>query len=149
MKNVLATILITLSLTGCSAMSALVPGLGGGTNVAANTQVGKENNQTGVQVGDVKENKVEAQEIGKLVQSEKTSSVDAKEIGKVSQAETAIEAANVSIQNLPPWVILLLILGWVLPSPMEIYRGTVKAITGSISYIFSGIKELVNLIRGK
>jgi len=148
MKKVLAAILITLSLTGCSALSTLIPGMGGGTNVAANTQMGKENNQTGVQVGDVKENKVEAQEIGKLVQSEKTSSVDAKEIGKVSQAETAIEAANVSIQNMPPWVVLLIILGWILPSPMEIYRGTIAAITGTIGYIFNGIKELVKLIRG-
>ena len=69
--------------------------------------------------------------------------------GSSEDCLAAIEAANVSIQNLPPWVILLLILGWVLPSPMEIYRGTVNAITGSISYIFGGIKELVNLIRGK
>lgn len=132
MKKVLAICLLTLSLTGCSALSALVPGMGGGTNVAANTQIGKENNQTGVQVGDVKENKVEAQEIGKL-----------------SQAENAIEAANVSIQNMPPWVVLLIILGWILPSPMEIYRGIINAIQGSIKYIFGGIFEFVKLIRGK
>jgi hypothetical protein len=130
-----ATILVALSisiLAGCSALSALVPGMGGGTNVAANTQIGKENNQTGVQVGDVKENKVEAQEIGKL-----------------SQADTAIEAANVTINSLPPWVLLLIILGWVLPSPMEIYRGLINAIKNSISYMFGGVITLVNLIRGK
>ena len=130
-----ATILVALSisiLAGCSALSALVPGMGGGTNVAANTQIGKENNQTGVQVGEVKENKVEAQEIGKL-----------------SQADTAIEAANVTINSLPPWVLLLIILGWVLPSPMEIYRGLINAIKNSISYMFGGVITLVNLIRGK
>jgi uncharacterized protein YceK len=130
-----ATILVALSisiLAGCSALSALIPGMGGGTNVAANTQIGKENNQTGVQVGDVKENKVEAQEIGKL-----------------SQADTAIEAANVTINSLPPWVLLLIILGWVLPSPMEIYRGLINAIKNSISYMFGGVITLVNLIRGK
>jgi len=132
MKKVLSTILITLSLTGCSALSALIPGMGGGTNVAANTQIGKENNQTGVQLGDVKENKVEAQEIGKL-----------------SQAENAIEAANVTINSLPPWVLLLIILGWILPSPMEIYRGLINAITGTIRYVFGGIFEFVKLIRGK
>ena len=130
-----ATILVALSisiLAGCSALSALIPGMGGGTNVAANTQIGKENNQTGVQVGDVKENKVEAQEIGKL-----------------SQADTAIEAANVTINSLPPWVLLLIVLGWILPSPMEIYRGLINAIKNSISYMFGGVITLVNLIRGK
>ena len=130
-----AIILVALSisiLAGCSALSALIPGMGGGTNVAANTQIGKENNQTGVQVGDVKENKVEAQQIGKL-----------------SQADTAIEAANVTINSLPPWVLLLIVLGWILPSPMEIYRGLINAIKNSISYMFGGVITLVNLIRGK
>jgi len=131
-KRSLLLIAFVISISGCSALSALVPGMGGGTNVAANTQIGKENNQTGVQVGDVKENKVEAQQIGKL-----------------SQAETAIDAANVTINSLPPWVLLLIILGWVLPSPMEIYRGLINAIKGSISYSFNGVITLVNLIRGK
>ena len=133
MKRSLLLIALSISiLAGCSALSALVPGMGGGTNVAANTQIGKENNQTGVQVGDVKENKVEAQQIGKL-----------------SQAETAIDAANVTINSLPPWVLLLIILGWILPSPMDIYRGLINAIKGSISYSFGGVITLVNLIRGK
>jgi hypothetical protein len=133
LKRSLLLIAASISiLAGCSALSALMPGMGGGTNVAANTQIGKENNQTGVQVGDVKENKVEAQEIGKL-----------------SQAETAIDAANVTINSLPPWVLLLIILGWILPSPMEIYRGLINAITGSISYMFGGIISLVKIIRGK
>ena len=130
-----ATILVALSisiLAGCSALSALVPGMGGVTNVAANTQIGKENNQTGVQVGDVKENKVEAQQIGKL-----------------SQAETAIDAANVTINSLPPCALLLIILGWILPSTMEIYRGLINAIKGSISYTFGGIFTLIKLLRGK
>ena len=130
-----AIILVALSisiLAGCSALSALIPGMGGGTNVAANTQIGKENNQTGVQVGDVKENKVEAQQIGKL-----------------SQADTAIEAANVTINSLPPWVLLLIILGWILPRPIEIYTGLINAIKNSISYMFGGVITLVNLIRGK
>ena len=132
MKRSLLLIVFIISISGCSALSAFIPGMGGGTNVAANTQIGKENNQTGVQVGDVKENKVEA-----------------KEIGKLSQAETAIDAANVTINSLPPWVLLLIILGWILPSPMEIYRGLINAIKGSISYMFGGVITLVNLIRGK
>ena len=132
MKRSLLLIVFVISISGCSALSSFIPGMGGGTNVAANTQIGKENNQTGVQVGDVKENKVEA-----------------KEIGKLSQAETAIDAANVTINSLPPWVLLLIILGWILPSPMEIYRGLINAIKGSISYMFGGVITLINLIRGK
>lgn len=101
-----ATILTAFLLTGCSGLTSFIPGFGGGTNVAANTQVGKENNQTGVVVGKVGDNKVEATEIGKL-----------------TQAEQAISAASVEISNIPPWVLLLLILGWLLPSPKEIWDG--------------------------
>lgn len=130
MKKVLATILLTLSLTACSALSAFIPGMGSGTNVAANTQIGKENKQTGVIVGEVKENKVEANDIGKL-----------------SQSENAIEAAQVSIQNLPPWAIILIILGWILPSPMEIWTGTRKSISEFFSGIGNGIKFIISLFK--
>ena len=57
-------LIMAILLTGCSALTSLIPGMGGGTNVAANTQVGKENNQTGVVVGEVKTNKIEANDIG-------------------------------------------------------------------------------------
>ena len=106
-----ATILVALSisiLAGCSMLGAMLPGFGGGTNVAANTQVGKENNQTGVVVGDAIKNDLSA----------------VTELGKLNQAETTIEAhGETTIQNIPPWVLLLLILGWLLPSPKEIWDG--------------------------
>ena len=130
-NKVLLVVLIAFALNGCSALSAMLPT--GGTNVAANTQIGKENNQTGVIVGEVKENKIG----------------DVQEIGKLNQAETAIEAANVTINSLPPWVLLLIILGWILPSPMEIYRGLINAIKGSISYTFGGVFTLIKLLRSK
>lgn len=99
-------ILLTFLLAGCSSLASFIPGLGGGTNVAANTQVGKENNQTGVVVGEVKTGKVEA-----------------KDIGKLTQADQAISARSVEINNIPPWVLLLLLLGWLLPSPKEMWDG--------------------------
>ena len=106
-----ATILVALSisiLAGCSMLGAMIPGMGGGTNVAANTQIGKENNQTGVVVGDAIKNDLSA----------------VTELGKLNQAETTIEAhGETTIQNIPPWVLLLLILGWLLPSPKEIWDG--------------------------
>jgi hypothetical protein len=98
--------IITTALVGCSSLASFIPGLGGGTNVAANTQAGKENNQTGVVVGEVKTGKVEA-----------------KDIGKLTQADQAISAKTVDITNIPPWVLLLLLLGWLLPSPAEIWNG--------------------------
>lgn len=48
-----------------------------------------------------------------------------------SQENTEISAASVvqnEIQDIPPWVMLLLILGWVLPSPSEIWKGLLKSI---------------------
>lgn len=94
--------LLPLLLSGCLSW---LPGVGG-TNVAANTQVGAQNNQAAV--------------VGKI---QGDSKVEAQELGKLTQAEQAIEAGSVEISNIPPWVILLLILGWLLPSPKEIWDG--------------------------
>lgn len=87
-------------LAACNPLGLLT---GGGPNVAANVQAGKENtqqvvaNQTTTEVGrdyTVKETPIEAETIEK-----------------------------VTIQQTPVWMILLLILGWLLPSPNEIARG--------------------------
>lgn len=40
----------------------------------------------------------------------------------VNTAQVQAEEAQVTIQEVPPWVVLLLILGWLLPSPNEIGR---------------------------
>ena len=41
-----------------------------------------------------------------------------------SNGETSFETAkNVLVQNTPPWLVALLILGWVLPTPTSIFRG--------------------------
>jgi hypothetical protein len=94
--------LLPLLLSGCLSW---LPGVGG-TNVAANTQVGAQNNQAAV--------------VGKIAGDTK---VEAQDLGKLTQAEQAIEAGSVEISNIPPWVLLLLILGWLLPSPKEIWDG--------------------------
>ena len=104
----LLVVVMAFMVSSCSMLGAMLPGVGGGTNVAANTQVGKENNQTGVVVGDAIKNDLSA----------------VTELGKLNQAETTIEAhGETTIQNIPPWVLLLLILGWLLPSPKEIWDG--------------------------
>ena len=92
---------------GSSPLSLLT---GGGPNVAANTQIGKENNQTfGVSKasGDQKIVRPKARDITQTQDTIKfrTDSAD-----------------NVTFYDIPPWVILLLVLGWVLPSPGEMLR---------------------------
>ena len=47
MANRLAILLLIVTLTGCSGLPLGLLG-GGGPNVAANTQIGKENRQTAV-----------------------------------------------------------------------------------------------------
>ena len=95
----LALILI-LFLSACGGPLSLLTG--GGPNVAANIQAGKENTQQAV----VSQTKTEA---GRDV-VQQTSPVIAEQIEEVN------------IQQTPIWMIILLILGWLLPSPNEITR---------------------------
>ena len=102
-------LMFTLTLTGCG-MSPLSLLPGGGTNVAANTQAGKQNNQT---IGTST-----VQELGtQTVTSEKVNN---------SQVQTnrvnANDVQTVVVNEVPTWVILLLVVGWLMPSPNEIGR---------------------------
>ena len=97
---------LVLLLGGCLNPMSLLGG--GGPNVAANVQAGAENNQTGVQVGDI---------------------TKAETVYSGVAPSGSVESLNISNQDIPIWVILLLILGWVLPSPQEIWRGFLKTIT--------------------
>jgi hypothetical protein len=90
-----------LALSGCGGPLSLLTG--GGPNVAANVQIGKENTQQVVAV----QQKTEA---GRDV-IQQTSPVVAENIKEVT------------IQQTPMWMLILLILGWLLPSPNEIARG--------------------------
>lgn len=87
---------IVLTVSGCSggALSLLT---GGGPNVAANTQIGKENNQ-GVNVSTRPEFRPEG------------------------PIDTAIQDNSTS-NNVPFWFLLLFALGWLAPSPQEMGRG--------------------------
>lgn len=96
-----------LLLSGCLNPMSLLGG-GGGPNVAANVQAGAENNQTGAQVGDI---------------------IKAETVNSGVSPSGSVGSFNISNQDIPVWVILLLILGWILPSPREIWRGFLKAVT--------------------
>lgn len=74
--------------------------------MAANTQIGKENSQA--VVSQTTRTEVKAG--------------DNADIKTVSSKVSTDSVEKVTINEVPPWVILLLILGWLLPSPNEIAR---------------------------
>lgn len=95
--------LLTSTLSSCG-LTSLIPT--GGTNVAANTQLGKENNQ-GV-----------------------NTSID-RSVRPVLRPEGPVE--NIQQDNsttnnteIDPLLLILLVLGWLAPSPSEMGRGLLK-----------------------
>jgi len=93
-------LLALLALVGCGGPLSLLTG--GGPNIAANTQAGKENvqqvvaNQTEVEAG--------------------------RDVIQQSASLVAENVKEVTIQQTPIWMIVLLVLGWLFPSPNEIAR---------------------------
>jgi hypothetical protein len=87
---------------------------GGGPNVAANVQAGETNAQT----------------IGTTELQETSVSVRDNTGGSVVQTQTTNESTRVQadsvetvvVNEIPAWVVLLLVLGWLLPSPNEVGR---------------------------
>ena len=100
-------LILVLFLSGCG-LSTLLP-LGGsdGPTVNSNAQIGAENRQAVVSVEQTEEltagRDVVTTEISKEI-----------ETGMVEK---------LNIQNIPPWVMILLLLGWLLPTPTEMGRG--------------------------
>ena len=102
-NRLIIVVLLTSTLSSCG-LTSLIPT--GGTNVAANTQLGKENNQ-GV-----------------------NTSID-RSVRPVLRPEGPVE--NIQQDNsttnnteIDPLLLILLVLGWLAPSPSEIGRGLIK-----------------------
>ena len=102
-KQVATLLTLVFLLSSCSGISPLGLLTGGGPNVAANTQVGKENYQ-GV-----------------------TTNIDksVRPVAKPSAPVDTIDQSNNTTNNteIDPLLLLLLVLGWLAPSPSEIGRG--------------------------
>ena len=99
----------SVSLTGCSGTQALKLLTGGGPSVLANTQAGKTNNQT-IGTSTVTEQKLVRPQARTINQTSDTNRVRADSV------------KTVVVNEVPTWIILLLVLGWLLPSPGEISR---------------------------
>ena len=117
MVRVTIALLSILLLSNCTSLNPLSLLSGKGTNVAASTQIGKTNTQT---IGTTKntEQKIVVETLtGEIEQSNDDNKVSTKSVD------------NLTINEIPPWVILLLVLGWMLPTPQEMGKGLLKIIT--------------------
>lgn len=106
-------ILLLCSALTFSASCGILPKLPnlGGTNVAANTQLGQENSQT---LGQSYVYEYAPQTIEEPVRTVEQSQ------GQTNKIKT--DGSNIVYNETNPWLILALVLGWILPSPNEIGR---------------------------
>jgi hypothetical protein len=102
-------VVLALFLSGCGLSTLGLLGGSGGPTVNSNAQIGKENRQSVLSV----ENKTSA---GRDVVTKEV------ETGKV-------ENLDIINTNIPPWVILVLILGWILPTPTQMAKAIYRFIT--------------------
>jgi len=96
-------LVLCIFLSGCGFMSLLPFGGSSGPTVNSNAQIGAENRQS---VMSVEQNTTAGRDI----------------VSKEVETGT-VENLDIINTNIPPWVILLLILGWLLPTPTEMIRG--------------------------
>ena len=110
LKLAAAGILLSVSLSGCSMLSAisnLVPG--GGDGVNANAQIGAENNQAVAQV-----------ETGDEISAGDNSTVEVKKVETANE----VQGTQINHNNLPWWVWILI--GWMVPTPSRIICDNIK-----------------------
>jgi hypothetical protein len=113
------TLLVLCGITliqGCTTLGlvkAVMPGKSG-TDVNANAQVGKENTQQ--VVANQQNTKIEGENVN-VSQKENDTSINTSKVDSLVQNNT----------NVPMWYLLLLVLGWLLPSPQEIWAGFVSS----------------------
>ncbi len=107
-------LVLTLFLSGCGLSTLMSLGGSGGPTVNSNAQIGKENKQAVVTYEE------------ETVTSAGRDVITTEVIKEVEAGP--IEKLLISNQNIPPWVMLLLILGWLLPTPTEIGRGIMNFI---------------------
>ena len=107
-------VILTLFLSGCGLSTLMSLGGSGGPTVNSNAQIGKENRQSVLSV----EQSEEVSAGRDVVQTEIIKEVETGSVGSLDIINT----------NIPPWVMLLLILGWLLPTPTEIGRGIMNFI---------------------
>lgn len=112
------SLLLPLALTGMVSLAACGGGplsllTGGGPNVAANVQAGQTNTQT-LGTTELKENRVVKSTADTIKQSSDKNNISTEKVD------------NLTVNQTPLWIIVLLVLGWLLPSPQEMGRSIKK-----------------------
>ena len=115
MLKLISSICLILLLSSCGLTSLPFFGGGGGPTVNSNAQIGKENKQAVVTYEEEETNSAGRD----IIKTEVLKEVDT----------GTVEELNISNTNIPIWVILLLILGWLLPTPTQIGQGLYKILT--------------------
>lgn len=116
MLKLVSSICLILLLSSCGGLNPLgLLGGGGGPTVNSNAQIGKENRQAAVSYE--QEDNYNA---GRDVITTET----------IKEVETGtVEELKISNTNIPIWVIVLLLLGWLLPTPTQMGQGLYQLLT--------------------
>ena len=109
--NLIGSLCLILLLSSCGLTSLPFFGGGSGPTVNSNAQIGKENTQQVVA-------QQTTQDAGRDIVTE-TKEVEAK----------SIEDLTIKNTNIPVWVMVLLILGWLLPTPTQMGQGLYTLLT--------------------
>lgn len=116
MKTLACTALVFI-LTACSPLDVI-------KQVSSHILPTEKGLSVDAQIGD-RDNELQLSG-AKGISGDITAEDDATVVVNTSSHETAAQikrAEVVNIEQIPPWVLLLLILGWVLPTPTGIFRG--------------------------
>lgn len=108
-------LVLTLLLSSCGLTGLPFFSGGGGPTVNSNAQIGKENKQSVV-----------------TYEQEETTSAgrDVITTEVLKEVETgSVDTLKINNTNIPAWVLLLLLLGWLLPTPTQIGRAIYHAAT--------------------
>lgn len=117
MLRIVSSLCLILLLSSCSGINplSLLGGGGGGPTVNSNAQIGKENKQAVVTYEEEQSNNAGRDVITTEV---------------IKEVETGtVEDLRISNTNIPIWVILLLLLGWLLPTPTQMGHGLYQLLT--------------------
>lgn len=120
MKKLAFLGILAITVSGCSTLGLLSSFTGGGPSVSASVQTGgtSSTNQALSQVDSSSTTNVES---GRdTITNNETSAV---------AASGSVDSISVMNQDIPFYIIVLIILGWILPSPAEMYREFLRIIT--------------------
>mgnify|MGYP000636078862 CR=1 FL=1 len=110
--------MICLGLTGCNAVNPIK--LLGGKPVGVNAQLGKENEQViGVKTEATYGNNSYVAPVSTSVRPVSRPS----SVNQVQAQENNVKAdtvENITVHEVPPWIVLVALLGWLLPTPSQI-----------------------------